>query len=90
LHSSAFPYEVQPLSSQHKRDQFSSGIEPLDVYLHRHASQDTKRHIAAPFVLIEPPSNEVLGYYTLSSSAIDLPDLPANLAKSSRATRTRR
>lgn len=81
MQSSAFPYEIQPLSSQHKRDHFSSGIEPLDVYLHKQASQDAKRHVAAPFVLVEPPSNEVLGYYTLSSSAIDLTDLPADLAK---------
>lgn len=51
------------------------------MYLHRQANQDAKRHVAAPFVLIEPPANEVLGYYTLSSSAVDLSDLPSELAK---------
>jgi predicted GNAT family N-acyltransferase len=81
LRSPAFPYEVHPLSKQHKRDGFSCAIKPLDVYLHKQANQDAKRHVAAPFVLIEPPSNEVLGYYTLSSSAVDLIDLPADLAK---------
>ena len=81
MQSSAFRYEIQPLSSKHKRDQFSSGIEPLDAYLHRQAGQEAKRHVAAPFVLIEPPSDQVLAYYTLSSSSIDLTDLPADLAK---------
>jgi predicted GNAT family N-acyltransferase len=81
LQSHAFSHLVQPLSSQHKRDQFSSGIEPLDAYLHKQAGQDAKRHVAAPFVLIEPPSNDVLGYYTLSSSSIHLGDLPAEVAK---------
>ncbi len=76
-----FHFEVQALCGKHGRSTFSSGIEPLDAYLRRQAGQDAKRHVAAPFVLIEPPSDEVLGYYTLSSSAVDLSDLPDELAK---------
>ena len=49
--------------------------------MYRQASQDAKQHAATPFVLIESPSNEVLGYYTLSTSTVDLTGLPADLAK---------
>ena len=34
-----------------------------------------------PFVLVEPPADKVLGYYTLSASIITTDGLPAQLAK---------
>ncbi|MET3106001.1 putative GNAT family N-acyltransferase [Oxalobacteraceae bacterium GrIS 1.18] len=81
MSASDFRIKTLPLSNKHRRDQFSCGTVPLDTYLRNQASQDAKRHLAAPFVLIEPPADEVLGYYTLSSSSVDLTDLPENLSK---------
>jgi predicted GNAT family N-acyltransferase len=79
LQSSGFVIEA--LAPAHQRTAFSSGVEALDLYLHKQAGQDAKRHVAAPFILRQPPENQVLGYYTLSASAIDTRDLPAELAK---------
>ncbi len=67
---------VEPLTRRHKRADFGCGVEPLDRYLKEQASQDSRRSVAAPFVLITP-RNEVVGYYTLSAFALDLPTLPA-------------
>jgi len=53
----------------------------LDRYLHQQARLDADKHVAAPFVLIEPPRFEVLGYYTLSASIVDATDVAADLAK---------
>ncbi|MGA7178243.1 MAG: GNAT family N-acetyltransferase [Thiobacillaceae bacterium] len=61
--------------------EFMCGKEALDRYIQRQARQDAEKHVAAPFVLVEPPSKRVLGYYTLSSSAVDMQNLPSDLAK---------
>jgi GNAT superfamily N-acetyltransferase len=43
-------------------------------------SQDVKRHAANAFVLVEPPSNIVLGFYTLSATSVTLADVPPAVA----------
>lgn len=75
------PYRIAPLLKSHDRSAFSSGSEPLDRYLQRQARQDLEKRVAAPFVLVEPPANRVLGYYTLSASVITTDELPDKLAK---------
>ena len=68
---------IEPLGKHHDRAAFACGKEALDLYLKNQASQDARRHVAAPFVLLkEPGSTSVLGYYTLSAFAVDLGDLP--------------
>jgi GNAT superfamily N-acetyltransferase len=74
-------HRIEPLSKGHNRDPFCCGIAELDRYLHEQINQDLKRRVAAPFVLVEPPGVDVLGYYTLSSGAVDLTDWPKDLAK---------
>lgn len=72
---------IEALAKRHERARFTCGAEVLDRYLHQQARQDADKHVAAPFVLIEPPSFEVLGYYTLSASIVDVTDIAADLAK---------
>jgi GNAT superfamily N-acetyltransferase len=69
---------VEPLGSHHDRAGFSCGVEPLDRYFRSQASQDARRRIAAPFVLILP-DGRIAGYYTLSSTAIAAPELPPGI-----------
>ena len=68
-------FVIEPLAKKHKRADFSCGSAPLDQYLKNQASQDAKRGIAAPFVLVTPV-NTVIGYYTLSAFSIELDKLP--------------
>ncbi|HEY2921728.1 MAG TPA: GNAT family N-acetyltransferase [Candidatus Binatia bacterium] len=73
---------VQPLSKQHNRAAFACGNEILDRYLKEIASQDARRLIAAPFVLVEATAPKTIcGYYTLSSFGIALDELPAAIAR---------
>lgn len=51
-------------------------MESLNQYLKQQATQDQKRHIARPFVLTREGSQIVLGYYMLSSSSVNLRDIP--------------
>ncbi len=75
------PYRVAPLGKGHDRSSFCCGSAPLDRYLQQQARQDADKRIAAPFVLVEPPADKILGYYTLSASIITADGLRAELAK---------
>jgi GNAT superfamily N-acetyltransferase len=67
----------EPLSTaRHDRAGFSCGVEALDRYLASQAGQDARRRVAAPYVLVEPPSSEVLGFYALSNTSVYAADLP--------------
>ena len=67
--------------AQHERSCFSCGVEALDRYLRVQAGQDARRRVAAPYVLLEPPSPAVIGFYTLSNTAIQAADLPEALVR---------
>jgi len=70
---------VEVLGPQHDRNSFSSGVEPLDRYFRTQAGQDARKNMAAPFVLVL--SDGVIGYYTLSSTAVKLAELPDSVAR---------
>mgnify|MGYP001053496722 CR=1 FL=1 len=71
---------VEPLASSHDRSGFESGVEPLDRYLRTQASQDARKNMAAPFVLLLA-NGTIAGYYTLSSTSVQLAELPAQTVR---------
>jgi predicted GNAT family N-acyltransferase len=71
---------IEPLGQKHDRAAFSCGVEPLDAYLQKQASQDAKKRAAVSFVLT-PDGKTIAGYYTLSQYAIELVDVPQEVAK---------
>lgn len=71
---------VESLSPQHDRKSFTSGVEPLDRYIRNQASQDARKNMAAPFVLVLP-DGMIGGYYTLSATAVKLAELPAETTR---------
>ena len=73
---------IERLAAHHGRKGFSCDVPELDEYFRARAAQDVKRRAAAVFVLVaEAGSSEVLGFYTLSSTAIDVGRLPAEFLK---------
>jgi GNAT superfamily N-acetyltransferase len=73
---------IEPLVRHHDRHSFKSSNAALDTYLKRQAHQDVKRRICQVYVLTTKDSpNSILGYYTLSSCAINLTDLPDQLSR---------
>jgi GNAT superfamily N-acetyltransferase len=77
--SSPIPYSFEALAD-HVRTAFTCGIAELDDYLHRQASQDAKRKVAAPFVMLDP-ERRIVGYYTLSAYGVRSTELPPAVAK---------
>jgi len=68
------------LNSAHDRSTFASGNASLDQYIKQLAKQDMKRKLANCFVLTGN-QQEVLGYFTLSSSSIDITNVAEPLKK---------
>ncbi len=64
--------QITVLSTRHStaKKHFNSGIQSLDSYLQQYALQDQKRLQSVCFIL-ENEQAEIIGYYTLSASAID-------------------
>ena len=72
-------YSFEPLAD-HDRAFFCCGVPELDDYLRRQSSQDAKRKVAAPFVMVDE-APRVLGYYTLSSYEVRVAELPPDVAR---------
>jgi GNAT superfamily N-acetyltransferase len=66
---------IEALTPDHDRSKFESGVEALDRYFRTQASQDARKNMAASFVLVLPDGT-VAGYYTLSSTSLQLAELP--------------
>lgn len=74
-------YLITSLQKMHDRNDFNCGIETLNQYLQTQASQDAKKNVAVTYVLTLPRSDNILGYYTLSSISIFPGELPNELIK---------
>lgn len=60
----------------HSRQDFSCEVESLERYCKTQAGQDTKKGLAATYVMTDGGAT-VFGYYTLSSYTIDAGELPS-------------
>ncbi|HZV06247.1 MAG TPA: GNAT family N-acetyltransferase [Gemmataceae bacterium] len=79
--STAPALRIEPLSDQHDRESFNSGVEPLDRYLQQRAGQEARRRVASCFVQVGDGERVPIGYYTLAATSIALSELPEALAK---------
>lgn len=72
-------------AARHDREGFDCGVLELNDYLAKQANQDVKRSACGCWVaLASADSGEVLGYYTLSSEAVEvreLPELPKSIGR---------
>lgn len=72
---------IVPLGKAHDRSGFRCGNDRIDRYFREAVSQDVRRNDAACLVAIEPTTNRIAGFYTLSSSSVPLTDVPPDLAR---------
>ena len=70
---------IEPLG-KHERRAFSCGVAALDDWFHLRAGQDEKRNVARIFVAIDDRLG-VVGFYSLSTFALTIVDLPTEHAK---------
>jgi predicted GNAT family N-acyltransferase len=72
---------IEPLGKHHDRAAFDCGVAALNRYLREQAGQDGKKKIAATFILAGDAPPVIAGYYTLSSTSVNVGELPKTLAK---------
>ncbi len=77
--TAAFRLEV--LGPGHDRERFACGVEALDGYFARQATQDVRRRASAWYVAVEAKTGKVAGYYTLAAGGVPLTDLPEALSR---------
>ena len=75
------PFAIELLGSQHNREAFACGVEPLDRYLREQVGQDVRRRATACYVAREIATDAIAGYYTLAAGSILLSRMPQALAK---------
>jgi len=73
-------FKIEPLGKNHDRAAFSCGKESLDQYLKIQAGQAVGKHLAAVFILALD-GKRIAGYYTLSSYAVQLDEIPEEIGK---------
>ena len=71
---------IELLGRDHARAGFNCGKEALDRYFQQQVTQDARRHLATPFVMVMP-DGAIGGFYTLSSTALRLQELPEGITK---------
>ena len=74
-------FAIEPLAKAHGRSDFTCGNERIDTYFREIVSQDVKRKYATCFVARHLATNQVAGFYTLSSSNVPVNDVPEVLAR---------
>ncbi|MGO8764861.1 MAG: GNAT family N-acetyltransferase [Limisphaerales bacterium] len=76
-------YLVEPLSvATHRRDEFTCESQELTEFLRTRARKEMQARASACFVLVtEADPGRIVGYYTLSQTAVATRQLPEALAK---------
>ena len=68
------------LEKTHDRTKFNCEEKSLTEYITKQVSQDIKKKLAACFVVVNS-SNEVIGYYTLTSESLGRESIPSEFQK---------
>jgi predicted GNAT family N-acyltransferase len=74
-------FTIEKLSSPHNRRDFDCGVEELNSYLQRYSGQHERKGMGRTYVATKENDTRVLGYYTISSSAVAFDVVPENLPR---------
>ena len=70
---------IEKFSSHHDRRSFDCGVEELNTYLQRYSGQHERKGMGRTYVATQEADARVIGYYTISSSAVAFDVVPENL-----------
>ena len=70
-----------PLTSQHDRDDFSSGNATLDAWLSNRADRNESSGASRTFITSLIDDHVVIGYYTLAASSVTLELAPGSVRR---------
>lgn len=80
--SAPIAWREEPISRRSDRKGFDCGSPELNEYLRRYARQNHESGGAKTFVaVLESEPDKILGYYTISSGAIEFTKVPATVTR---------
>lgn len=74
-------FVIELLNKDHTIKKFTCGNETLNTYLKTKATQEIRKKITAVYIIRKKNQQNVIGFYTLSSSSIELTNLSADQIK---------
>ena len=74
-------WEIAPLSRAHVRAGFDCGEPALDAFLAKYARQNQERGISRTYVATRPGESRIVGYFTLSTGAVEIRDIPEEVRR---------
>ena len=74
-------FVIEKLSSLHDRSAFDCEVDELNAYLKKYSGQHERRGISRTYVAVEERETQALGYYSISSGAVDFDTVPENLPR---------
>ena len=74
-------YIIEPLNTQHNRDDFDSEEASLNDFLKFYARQNDSKGLGKTYVAVLPAETRVFGYYTISSGSVSFDDLPEKMPR---------
>jgi ribosomal protein S18 acetylase RimI-like enzyme len=77
----SYPLTIEPLSAEHDRTSFESGVAALDRYIREQVGQDIRRYVTSCYVACRAGSKRVIGYYTTAMGAVPLGHFPIAISK---------
>ena len=72
---------IEQLSARHDRSSFDCGVQELNTYIQKDSGQHQRKGMGRTYVAIEEGETRVVGYYTISSSAVAFDTVPDNLPR---------
>lgn len=72
---------IEPLGTQHQREEFDCEEPSLNDFLKLYARQNDSKGLGKTFVAVLPEKSRVLGYYTISSGSLAFDNLPEKLPR---------
>lgn len=72
---------IEQLSARHNRSSFDCGVQELNTYIQKYSGQHQRKGMGRTYVAIEEGETRVVGYYTISSSAVAFEAVPDNLPR---------
>lgn len=75
-------WHEEPIARSHRRQEFDCGDADMNQFLQRYARQSHEQHAAKTFCAIDDRDpGRVLGFYTITPSAVDHDDVPAAMTR---------
>ena len=74
-------WQIERFRSDHIRSEFSCGVDSLDNFIQRFASQYEQRSLGKTYIAVRPGLRNVEGFYSIVAGSIPFESMPDDLGQ---------